>query len=114
MAVTHVHGSPSHSIIVYIDKDFRVRGIEEAPVAIKAEVEVKTEIIPIPYDDREVSLDGLSKNEKLILLMCDGKSTIKDIAKKLDMEYGYVKIICKKLQKMGKLKELKKRIIGGE
>ena len=113
LTVTVVHGTPPHSVILYVDEDLRVRAVEKSEITITTEggKEIEIDYLPVPFD-HPVNTKKLSEEEKLILSYCDGKSTVSEISEKVGKSFAYVRLTCLKLQREGKLKALKKVIRG--
>ena len=105
------HGD--HVVVVYIDSSGEIRGVETFPVAeAKGPLILTTlTIVPVPREKKEMPpLNELEREELAILVQCDGKRSIHEIADMLGMSIGKVKNIVEKLYAKGYLKSITMRV----
>ncbi|MBD3408385.1 MAG: hypothetical protein GF411_19840 [Candidatus Lokiarchaeota archaeon] len=106
------HGDPEHAVTVFIDKEYRLRGVNPLQFVHRFE-EVKLEsrdyfksYIPFPLEE-EVSFKGLDNKFITILNVADGHKTVEDIAEIIDESPFTTRMISLLLVRMGKLDSLR-------
>ena len=104
LAFRHV----GHVLLVFVDRNGDVRGVEVGDVAEREEpLFAVFDLLPVPAPLGEAPpLRRLSRVELAVLSMCDGETTVREIADKLYMPYGQVKAVVEKLLAEGYLRDL--------
>jgi len=105
-AVVVPHGD--HQIIVYVDKNGSVRGVEAAVRPAVSLINTLREV-PVPAESTP-DVSALTKEELRVLVMCDGKRSLREIAELLGMPFPRVRLIAERLRALGYLKEIELRM----
>jgi thiol-disulfide isomerase/thioredoxin len=119
VVITDVHGKTNerHANTLYLDEQFVIRAIETSDVTaqqiddgITYDLgEELTEIyLPIPKEN--IKPKGLGFIENLLLKRIDGKKTTIDLAEELKLSEKRVRMVAKKLQVNGYIKQIKRVI----
>lgn len=99
---------PGHILLVYVDSNGDIR---ESRVATYVEERASLfeifDLLPIPKPRKDMPpLKKLPSKALAVLSLCDGQTTLKEIAEKLYFRYGEVKSIAEYLLSEGYLKDL--------
>ncbi len=105
-AVVVPHGD--HQIIVYVDKNGGIRGVEAAVRPTVSLINTLREV-PVPAE-LTPDVSALTKEELRVLVMCDGKRSLREIAELLGMPFSRVRLIAERLRALGYLKEIELRM----
>jgi len=105
-AVVVPHGD--HQIIVYVDKNGGIRGVEAAVRPAVSLINTLREV-PVPAE-LTPDVSALTKEELRVLVMCDGKRSLREIAELLGMPFPQVRLIAERLRALGYLKEIELRM----
>jgi hypothetical protein len=127
---SYVHGEPSHVITIYLDQDLVERGHEVSEIHAGNEVEVtqpqpgtapqpQAPIKPsmvgtksrriVPFVVADLEKQKLSITEFRLLSLCDGKTTLQEIAEKMGLQFFIAMRMLLDLQKR-KLVDFEKRL----
>ena len=100
-----------HVLIAYIDENGNLRRLEAFPSVRTEAPPSEPEYIPVPRPRGLMpDLKRLRPEELRVLVFCDGKRTLREIAAMLGMRYETVKVIVTKLHAQGYLAEVKIRL----
>ena len=112
VSITHVH--KDHAFTIFVDEELRIRAVEASDIIARLDNlmekrKIKELYIPIPMP-KQVKLDGLSKEELIIVSLADGKRDISEISEVLSISVLKAKLLAEKLVRDKKLKRLEKRL----
>jgi len=129
---TYVHGDPPHALTIYLDQDLIERGHEVSELHPESRVGVGKALPPaapaapamatpppssmtaasrriVPHVTADLTKQKLSITEFRLLNLCDGHTTIQDIAEKLGLQFFVAMRMLLDLQKRG-LVDFEKRV----
>jgi len=112
VSITHVHND--HAFTIFVDKELRIRAVEASDIiaeldSLKKQRKIKELYIPIPFP-KPVKLDGLLREELILVSLSDGTRDISEIASVLNISVKKAKLLAEKLVREKKLLKVEKRI----
>jgi len=115
VVVSNIHGSPEHTVTLFIDQEFRIRAIEKTDITARldemraAREPLVERYIPIAKKGK-LNLNKLDRDEAIIVSLSDGNTSLEEIAQILNKSVMEVKLIAERLVRMKYLEKVEKVI----
>lgn len=112
VSITHVHND--HAFTIFVDRELRIRAVEASDLitqleTLQKERKLKELYIPVP-NPKPVKLDGLTREELIIISLANGQRDISEICQVINISVKKGKLLAEKLVREKKLLKLEKRI----